>query len=188
MDRCGDTWPQPQGPAAGGPGAAGPGSGERAPAERQPSSRASLLPLGDMWAQSWDNIYDMVVPFPDKPSLDITSKMVQKVRRVGQGGPGWEGDRGEGPEGDSSRRQVGRHPVPPFLQSSGLECVYQRGAGLGAPGRGPHRRGVRSPLGPSALAVRGNALRGKRPQSRHTLRGQGAGLGGRLQTRPGQPP
>nr|XP_019588537.1 PREDICTED: angiotensin-converting enzyme isoform X1 [Rhinolophus sinicus] len=34
--------------------------------------------LGDMWAQSWDNIYDMVVPFPDKPNLDVTSTMLQK--------------------------------------------------------------------------------------------------------------
>uniref|UniRef100_A0A8C9JU00 Angiotensin-converting enzyme n=1 Tax=Panthera tigris altaica TaxID=74533 RepID=A0A8C9JU00_PANTA len=34
--------------------------------------------LGDMWAQSWDNLYDMVVPFPNKPSLDVTSTMVKK--------------------------------------------------------------------------------------------------------------
>ncbi|XP_060242521.1 angiotensin-converting enzyme isoform X2 [Meriones unguiculatus] len=34
--------------------------------------------LGDMWAQSWENIYDMVVPFPDRPNLDVTSTMVQK--------------------------------------------------------------------------------------------------------------
>ncbi|XP_051035002.1 angiotensin-converting enzyme isoform X2 [Phodopus roborovskii] len=34
--------------------------------------------LGDMWAQSWDNIYDMVVPFPNKPNLDVTNTMVQK--------------------------------------------------------------------------------------------------------------
>ncbi|XP_075846496.1 angiotensin-converting enzyme [Microtus pennsylvanicus] len=34
--------------------------------------------LGDMWAQSWENIYDMVVPFPNKPNLDVTSTMVQK--------------------------------------------------------------------------------------------------------------
>ncbi|XP_051014842.1 angiotensin-converting enzyme [Acomys russatus] len=34
--------------------------------------------LGNMWAQSWENIYDMVVPFPDKPNLDVTSTMVQK--------------------------------------------------------------------------------------------------------------
>lgn len=38
-----------------------------------------LLCLGNMWAQSWNNIYDMVVPFPGKPSLDVTSAMVQKV-------------------------------------------------------------------------------------------------------------
>ncbi|XP_023585205.1 angiotensin-converting enzyme-like [Trichechus manatus latirostris] len=34
--------------------------------------------LGNMWAQSWENIYDIVVPFPDKPNLDVTSTMVQK--------------------------------------------------------------------------------------------------------------
>uniref|UniRef100_H2NUD7 Angiotensin-converting enzyme n=1 Tax=Pongo abelii TaxID=9601 RepID=H2NUD7_PONAB len=34
--------------------------------------------LGDMWAQSWENIYDMVVPFPDKPNLDVTSTMLQR--------------------------------------------------------------------------------------------------------------
>ncbi|KAM6175753.1 angiotensin-converting enzyme [Erethizon dorsatum] len=34
--------------------------------------------LGNMWAQSWNNIYDMVVPFPDKPNLDVTSAMVEK--------------------------------------------------------------------------------------------------------------
>lgn len=41
-----------------------------------------LLLLGNMWAQSWNNLYDMVVPFPDKPSLDITSAMVEKVRNA----------------------------------------------------------------------------------------------------------
>ncbi|XP_056673032.1 angiotensin-converting enzyme isoform X2 [Monodelphis domestica] len=34
--------------------------------------------LGNMWAQSWENIYDMVVPFPGKPNLDVTSTMVEK--------------------------------------------------------------------------------------------------------------
>ncbi|XP_043859649.1 angiotensin-converting enzyme-like [Dromiciops gliroides] len=34
--------------------------------------------LGNMWAQSWGNIYDMMVPFPDKPNLDVTNTMVQK--------------------------------------------------------------------------------------------------------------
>uniref|UniRef100_K7FAQ8 Angiotensin-converting enzyme n=1 Tax=Pelodiscus sinensis TaxID=13735 RepID=K7FAQ8_PELSI len=34
--------------------------------------------LGNMWAQQWNNIYDMMVPFPDKPNLDVTSTMVQQ--------------------------------------------------------------------------------------------------------------
>ncbi|XP_020136466.2 angiotensin-converting enzyme isoform X1 [Microcebus murinus] len=34
--------------------------------------------LGDMWAQSWDNLYDMVVPYPGKANLDVTSTMVQQ--------------------------------------------------------------------------------------------------------------
>ncbi|XP_021103199.1 angiotensin-converting enzyme isoform X3 [Heterocephalus glaber] len=34
--------------------------------------------LGNMWAQSWENLYNMVVPFPDKPNLDVTSAMVEK--------------------------------------------------------------------------------------------------------------
>lgn len=47
---------------------------------------APLLCLGNMWAQSWENIYDMVVPFPNKPNLDVTSTMVQKVSS--ESGPG----------------------------------------------------------------------------------------------------
>uniref|UniRef100_A0A3Q3INI6 Angiotensin-converting enzyme n=1 Tax=Monopterus albus TaxID=43700 RepID=A0A3Q3INI6_MONAL len=31
--------------------------------------------LGNMWAQTWNNIYDMMIPFPDKPSLDVTGEM-----------------------------------------------------------------------------------------------------------------
>ncbi|KAH1174233.1 angiotensin-converting enzyme isoform X1 [Mauremys mutica] len=34
--------------------------------------------LGNMWAQQWNNIYDMMVPFPGKPNLDVTSTMVQQ--------------------------------------------------------------------------------------------------------------
>ncbi|XP_074835263.1 angiotensin-converting enzyme [Carettochelys insculpta] len=34
--------------------------------------------LGNMWAQQWNNIYDMMVPFPNKPNLDVTSTMVQQ--------------------------------------------------------------------------------------------------------------
>lgn len=46
---------------------------------REPNCPIGFFHLGDMWAQSWENIYDMVVPFPNKPNLDVTSTMVQKV-------------------------------------------------------------------------------------------------------------
>lgn len=31
--------------------------------------------LGNMWAQSWSNIADLVMPYPDKPSIDVTQEM-----------------------------------------------------------------------------------------------------------------
>ncbi|KAI2658755.1 hypothetical protein H4Q32_016885 [Labeo rohita] len=34
--------------------------------------------LGNMWSQTWNNIYNMMVPFPDKPSIDVTHTMVDK--------------------------------------------------------------------------------------------------------------
>ncbi|KGL92325.1 hypothetical protein N301_11531, partial [Charadrius vociferus] len=34
--------------------------------------------LGNMWAQQWNNIYDLMVPYPGKPNLDVTSTMVQQ--------------------------------------------------------------------------------------------------------------
>ena len=32
-----------------------------------------------MWAQSWENIYSLVVPFPEKASIDVTEQMIQQV-------------------------------------------------------------------------------------------------------------
>ncbi|XP_076856780.1 angiotensin-converting enzyme isoform X2 [Brachyhypopomus gauderio] len=32
--------------------------------------------LGNMWAQTWNNIYSMMIPFPDKPNVDVTQTMV----------------------------------------------------------------------------------------------------------------
>ncbi|KAL7869846.1 hypothetical protein AOLI_G00138340 [Acnodon oligacanthus] len=32
--------------------------------------------LGNMWSQTWNNIYDMMIPFPDKPNVDVTNNMV----------------------------------------------------------------------------------------------------------------
>uniref|UniRef100_A0A8C6M1L5 Angiotensin-converting enzyme n=1 Tax=Nothobranchius furzeri TaxID=105023 RepID=A0A8C6M1L5_NOTFU len=34
--------------------------------------------LGNMWAQTWNNIFDMMVPFPDKPNVDVTAEMVKQ--------------------------------------------------------------------------------------------------------------
>lgn len=34
--------------------------------------------LGNMWAQSWVNIYDIVEPYKGKPSLDVTANMVKQ--------------------------------------------------------------------------------------------------------------
>ncbi|XP_063216925.1 angiotensin-converting enzyme-like isoform X2 [Bacillus rossius redtenbacheri] len=34
--------------------------------------------LGNMWAQSWSNIYDLVVPFPNATSVDVTSALKEK--------------------------------------------------------------------------------------------------------------
>ncbi|KAK2820760.1 hypothetical protein Q5P01_023719 [Channa striata] len=34
--------------------------------------------LGNMWAQTWNNIYNMMIPFPDKPNLDVTDEMVRQ--------------------------------------------------------------------------------------------------------------
>ena len=31
-----------------------------------------------MWAQEWDGIYDLVVPYPEEPSLDLSKKLAQK--------------------------------------------------------------------------------------------------------------
>uniref|UniRef100_A0AAQ5YDC7 Angiotensin-converting enzyme n=1 Tax=Amphiprion ocellaris TaxID=80972 RepID=A0AAQ5YDC7_AMPOC len=31
--------------------------------------------LGNMWAQTWNNIYGMMIPFPDKPNIDVTNEM-----------------------------------------------------------------------------------------------------------------
>jgi peptidyl-dipeptidase A len=46
--------------------------------------------LGNMWAQEWGNIYDLVEPYPGKASLDVTKRMVnggwdaQKMVQTGE--------------------------------------------------------------------------------------------------------
>ncbi|XP_072016685.1 angiotensin-converting enzyme 2-like [Amphiura filiformis] len=34
--------------------------------------------LGDMWGRFWGQIYDLVVPYPDKPNIDVTDEMVKQ--------------------------------------------------------------------------------------------------------------
>uniref|UniRef100_A0A0P4W2J2 Angiotensin-converting enzyme n=1 Tax=Scylla olivacea TaxID=85551 RepID=A0A0P4W2J2_SCYOL len=34
--------------------------------------------MGNMWAQSWAEIYDLVIPYPGKTSVDVTPQMVQQ--------------------------------------------------------------------------------------------------------------
>ncbi len=36
--------------------------------------------LGNMWAQSWGNIDDLVMPYPGKTSIDVTPEMLKQVR------------------------------------------------------------------------------------------------------------
>lgn len=32
-----------------------------------------------MWAQTWNNLYDLMIPFPDKPNIDVTQEMQNQV-------------------------------------------------------------------------------------------------------------
>ncbi|XP_051925575.1 angiotensin-converting enzyme [Hippocampus zosterae] len=34
--------------------------------------------LGNMWAQTWNNIYGLMIPFPDKPNMDVTGEMLKQ--------------------------------------------------------------------------------------------------------------
>ncbi|KAE8284386.1 Angiotensin-converting enzyme [Larimichthys crocea] len=34
--------------------------------------------LGNMWAQTWNNIYGLMIPFPEKPNLDVTNEMINQ--------------------------------------------------------------------------------------------------------------
>ncbi|XP_054986975.1 angiotensin-converting enzyme isoform X2 [Sorex araneus] len=68
--------------------------------------------LGNMWAQTWSNIYDLVVPFPSAPKLDVTENMIKQ---------GWTPKR-MFEEADSFFTSLGMLPVPPeFWNKSMLE-------------------------------------------------------------------
>lgn len=45
-------------------------------------NRQAPLPahiLGNMWAQSWTNIYDITQPYPGKNMVDVTPEMIKQV-------------------------------------------------------------------------------------------------------------
>uniref|UniRef100_A0A8C9CGF5 Angiotensin-converting enzyme n=1 Tax=Phocoena sinus TaxID=42100 RepID=A0A8C9CGF5_PHOSS len=68
--------------------------------------------LGNMWAQSWSNIYDLVVPFPSAPRMDATEAMIKQ---------GWTPQRMFN-EADNFFTSLGLLPVPPeFWNKSMLE-------------------------------------------------------------------
>jgi peptidyl-dipeptidase A len=47
--------------------------------------------LGNMWAQEWSNLYDMLTPYPEQPSLEVTKTLVAqkydavKMMKTGEG-------------------------------------------------------------------------------------------------------
>uniref|UniRef100_A0A671F1S6 Angiotensin-converting enzyme n=1 Tax=Rhinolophus ferrumequinum TaxID=59479 RepID=A0A671F1S6_RHIFE len=68
--------------------------------------------LGNMWAQTWSNIYDLVVPFPSAPNLDATEAMIKQ---------GWT-PRRMFEEANNFFTSLGLLPVPPeFWNKSMLE-------------------------------------------------------------------
>ena len=39
----------------------------------------STAVAGNMWAQSWENIFDIVKPFPNATGVDVTKSLVDQV-------------------------------------------------------------------------------------------------------------
>ena len=49
-------------------------------------SKTTSIPahlLGDMWAQHWSDLLDFTVPFPGRPSVDVTQNMLKQVLHSG---------------------------------------------------------------------------------------------------------
>jgi hypothetical protein len=34
--------------------------------------------IGNMWSQNWHSLADMMMPFPAKPSVDVSSEMLRQ--------------------------------------------------------------------------------------------------------------
>jgi|688.fasta_scaffold269662_2 peptidyl-dipeptidase A len=33
-----------------------------------------------MWAQTWENLYTLLAPYPDAPTVDVTQEMINQVK------------------------------------------------------------------------------------------------------------
>lgn len=75
-----------------GPGNAGTSQGDPPGCSPLPVSLLTcvivLRFLGNMWAQSWSNIFDLVIPFPDATKVDATPAMKKQVSDL----PGCSGE------------------------------------------------------------------------------------------------
>jgi hypothetical protein len=38
----------------------------------------TVYDIGNMWAQNWHNLADLVIPFPAKPTVDVSSEMLRQ--------------------------------------------------------------------------------------------------------------
>lgn len=47
--------------------------------EPEPNKLLSSVILGNMWAQTWSGIMDLVIPYPDATQVDATPAMVEQV-------------------------------------------------------------------------------------------------------------
>lgn len=109
---------------------------------RRNTSLSCLIPYpspGNMWAQTWTNIYDLVVPFPSAPRMDATEAMIKQVCTcplwtllLFQRGPGHRGGKalswGTGPL--SQFLQLGPLPALPFPPPPGAHSLFPIWAAL----------------------------------------------------------
>ncbi|XP_068118779.1 angiotensin-converting enzyme isoform X1 [Hyperolius riggenbachi] len=73
--------------------------------------------LGNMWAQSWSNIYDLLVPYPNAAQVDATPAMVEQK---------WDAKR-MFQESDNFFTSLGLLPMPPeFWEKSMIEKPADR--------------------------------------------------------------
>lgn len=48
--------------------------------EKKKQTHICVDPSGDMWGRFWTNLYRLSIPYPDKPDIDVSKTMVDKVQ------------------------------------------------------------------------------------------------------------